>query len=64
MMTVWPGHGDSVRQMGRRAAANGSPVTLIDDYELFDAEDRQNWRAGWTEKTRELRGLSLVVSNP
>jgi hypothetical protein len=44
-----PGYSDGIREMGKRAAANGAPITSIDDNDLMDRRDRELWLQGWRQ---------------
>ena len=58
-----PGHNEGMREIGRRAAANGLPIEHIDrPSDLLTATDRWHWRAGWRETKRKQIGLTLVKS--
>lgn len=55
------GYDNAMRTIGRRAAENGAPITLIDDGgpDLTD-RDRKLWREGWRQQKRQSIGLSVV----
>lgn len=55
-----PGYEEGVREIGRRAASNGKPITLIDASTIFDAHDKGLWREGWREWKRSNAGIAVV----
>ena len=57
-----PGHNEGMREIGRRAAANGLPIEHIDNSnrDLWTADDRWRWRAGWRQQKRRMVGLRVV----
>lgn len=55
-----PGYYDGIREMGRRAAENGAPITRIDENDMLGQRDRELWRDGWRRQKRQAIGLSVV----